>query len=423
MAQGPGSKAYPYNLTVDFGGDSKMEYQFKGQGYGQFGRQTQFKTGKEFINMSIGSGQYNDTLAIRLPKNANIRSATMNISVGSRIGTPTEVLQIYATGNANCALDVEKKLEAFTGEITNVDNWDARVSTPTLNDLTKYWSIIVWNHGWDGYRFADQNTLGNNLADYVDMGGGVVLMSFLYAGGWNGHVSGRFTTDNYYVIPWNNNGMSGSYPMILSKTQPNHPVFTNVNSVQMNGYVWCVSPGVGPGEELGRWTSPGAVAVAAKSVKGVDRVDLQMMPYSDQASYGSYSQGWSNDGDDLIKNSLLFAGRKPFTGMINILNDTDVEFNQTNFQGNFTFTNLADLIRGYLATANTSFTDPWGNQMVDVPINVSATLPGLVRFDNLEVTYDYTTDIKVNPRSATWRPRWRSCSSPTWAPRTSRYRS
>jgi hypothetical protein len=399
VAQPAGSKDYPTNLTVNFGGDSKMEWQWKGQGYGQFGRQTTFGNGKDLMNVTLGSGG-STTMTIRLPKNADIRSATLNISVGARTGTPGKILIVYASGYSDCYNNAQSVLQAFNNDFSVVDNWDGGSSTPTLDKLSEYYSVLVWNHAWSGYRWADQNTLGNNLADYVDKGGGLVMMSFTFAGGWTGNVGGRFTTDNYYVIPWNNNGMSGSYPMTLSKTagKENHPVFTNVTTVQMNDYMWCVQPNPGPGEELARWPNPGATAVAAKSVNGVDRVDLQMMPYkSGVNSWPYYCAGWTGDGDDLIKNSLLYAGRKPFTGTIDILNDSTMDFNQSGFQGNYTFPGLAQQLQDYLDTTNATFTDPFGTGFVDVPINVTAAMPAMVRFDNLEVLYDLTVPIDKNP--------------------------
>jgi hypothetical protein len=401
VARPAGSQDYPYNLTVDFGADQKPEYQFRGSGYGQFGRQTYFKNGKDLVNLTLSPGRSDNSLSIRLPKTADIRSASMNISVGSRVGTPGKILIIYATGYTDCINNAQSALRAFNNDFSVVDTWDARASTPTLDNLKQYYSVLVWNHGYNGYTFSDQNTLGNNLADYVDLGGGVVCMPYLFAGGWRGNIAGRFTTDNYYVIPWNNNGMSGTSSLTMNKVaaQVNHPVFTNVSSITLSNIMWTVSASPNQNEILATWSSLSATAVAAKSVNGVDRVDIQLMPYSSAASAPTYSQGYTGDGDDLIKNSLLFSGRKPFTGVIDILNDTVEDFNRTNFQGNYTFPDLAGQIQGYLDSANVSYTDPYGNAFVDVPINVTAAMPAMVRFDNLEVLYDYSTSVDRNPSS------------------------
>ena len=396
LPQAAGSTAYPTNLTVDFGGDRKVEWQWRGQGYGQFGRQTAFKNGKDIVNMTLGSGQYNDTLSIRLPKTADIRSARMNISVAERnVGTPGKILIIYATGYTDCNTDIVNKLMAFSNDFTTVDTWNGGTSTPTYDDIKDYWSVMLWNHVYNGYRWADANTLGNTMAQYVDAGGGVVCFLYLWQGGWNGQLTGNFNS-NYYCWGTNINSMScGSTLSWGSVQQPTHPVLVNVSRVDIPGQMWTSSVALNPGASTVFTWGNSAQGCAVMSVGGVDRVDIQMVPYSSSASYPTYSCGWSGDGDDLIRNSLLFAGRKPFTGTIDILNDTNLEFNETDYQGNLTF-DLAQQLRDYLATANISYTDPFGNAFVDIPINVTAAKPGLVRFDNLEVLYDYTTDIERN---------------------------
>jgi hypothetical protein len=404
VAQAPGSTSYPTNLTVDFGNDRKPEWQFRGPGYGQFGRQTTFKNGKEVVNLTVSGGTSDNSLAIRLPKQADIQSATMNISVGKRSGTPGKVLMIYSTDAitySSCIQDIKTKLLAFTTDFTQVDTWDGRTSTPTYNDLKDYWSVFCWNHAYNGYRWADANSLGNALAQYVDGGGGVVLFLYLWMGGWSGHVTGNFNS-NYYAWGTNINGMScGSTLSWGSATQPNHPVMLNVSRIDIPGQMWTASPGVSlnPGASNVFTWGNGNGGCAVQSVYGVDRVDIQMVPYSSAASFPTYNCGWSGDGDDLIKNSLLFAGRKPFTGSIDILNDSIIEFQEVQFGGNHTFTNLAELLRDYIATANVSFTDVFGNEFVDVPINVTAAMPGLVRFEGLEVLYNYKTGINKNPAS------------------------
>src|SRR3954454_4053485 len=66
--------------------------------------------------------------------------------------------------------EVQSKLVA-TGRFTQVDTIDAGSTTPTLAQLLAYKSVLVWADS----GFSDSTTLGNNLADYVDAGGGVVI--------------------------------------------------------------------------------------------------------------------------------------------------------------------------------------------------------------------------------------------------------
>ena len=53
----------------------------------------------------------------------------------------------------------------------NVDYWDTRVSTPTLEDLLDYDGVFTWAN----YAYADAILFGDTLAAYVDAGGRVIL--------------------------------------------------------------------------------------------------------------------------------------------------------------------------------------------------------------------------------------------------------
>jgi hypothetical protein len=71
--------------------------------------------------------------------------------------------------------------------------YDARFGTPSVSELSAYDCVMVWAN----YAFADNVTYGNNLADYVDAGGSVVLGAFCaYTSG--NFLSGRIMTDAAY---------------------------------------------------------------------------------------------------------------------------------------------------------------------------------------------------------------------------------
>ena len=72
----------------------------------------------------------------------------------------------------------------FQWEIQNQPNvafvelFDARNVTPTLDYLQQDDIVVPFSKN----GFQDQDTLGNNLADYVDFGGGVVQYGFSFRG-------------------------------------------------------------------------------------------------------------------------------------------------------------------------------------------------------------------------------------------------
>lgn len=76
------------------------------------------------------------------------------------------------------------------------DYFDARYGTPDATLLANYDCV----HVWANYAFADNVTYGNNLADFVDAGGHVVLGAFCaYTSG--NYLSGRIMTDTSQYCP------------------------------------------------------------------------------------------------------------------------------------------------------------------------------------------------------------------------------
>src|SRR5438105_9015030 len=79
-------------------------------------------------------------------------------------------IALVTADNGSWVSEVQSKLVA-TGRFGQVDIIDAGSTTPTLAQLLAYKSVFVWSDT----SFADPTALGNNLADYVDGGGGVVI--------------------------------------------------------------------------------------------------------------------------------------------------------------------------------------------------------------------------------------------------------
>jgi hypothetical protein len=78
-----------------------------------------------------------------------------------------------------------------SGDLTYIDT---RSVTPTLSDMQAFDALLVW----DLQPFLDTTVLGNNLADYVDAGGKVVIATFsFYGGGTVWTLSGRIMSPDY----------------------------------------------------------------------------------------------------------------------------------------------------------------------------------------------------------------------------------
>ncbi len=92
------------------------------------------------------------------------------------IDGPGEVLFLMADGGATYT---KRRLEEYW-DIHGVDYYNARYASPTLAFLQRYDAVVVWSNN----SFDDPVVLGNRLADYIDLGGSVVIANFCFGSGW-----------------------------------------------------------------------------------------------------------------------------------------------------------------------------------------------------------------------------------------------
>src|SRR5205814_4571831 len=86
-----------------------------------------------------------------------------------------QVLIVYSDTGLPTQLQSEILAEP---NVVAVDLFDAMGGTPTLAQLQQYNIVVPYSN----FAFFDADTLGNNLADYVDGGGIVVQHGFSYIG-------------------------------------------------------------------------------------------------------------------------------------------------------------------------------------------------------------------------------------------------
>jgi len=396
-----GDRDYPSNITIDIGGDGLNEWQWKGQGYGPLGMQNTFTNGLKAANASIGASGGNDSsMMIRMPKKAVVRSAVVNVSAGTSIGTPGKILCIYAeyTGYG-WQNDPINKLKAFTSDFNTVDGFNGQSGTPTWDQIKDYSGILLWSQWNYGYAFQNGANLGDLMANYVDAGGAVVLADYAMLQSGNYYLGGRFNSGGYYCIQ-----PSGSIYYTsnsgITINQPGHPLFNGFNSINWNyyGYTYVSGSNAASGAtSLAKDNYNGWCFAATKTINGVDRVDLNFWPISYNSPNAYW--GYGGDGDKLLKNALLFAGRKPVNISVDMFNDGTTDFQNSTFTGNYTLPDFSEQLNSYIASHDVAYTDKWGNQFVDVPINVSSPKMGKIELNNLKVIYDYQTDIDQNPGS------------------------
>jgi hypothetical protein len=135
---------------------------------------------------------------------------------------PPSVLVVYTETLPGWAADVVAKLTAF-GVFSSVDPFDGFPATPTLAQLQAYDAVLLLSTAC----FADPVALGNNLADYVDGGGGVVVSGYGWITPGCETPNGRFLADDYAVIP---RGFLAQFdgPWPLVPVNAAHPILSGV---------------------------------------------------------------------------------------------------------------------------------------------------------------------------------------------------
>ncbi|MBL8875828.1 MAG: hypothetical protein JNM86_08545 [Phycisphaerae bacterium] len=209
------------------------------------------------------------------------------------------VLIVHSEPSAAWVSDVQNKLLS-SGQFTLVGTFGANTGTPSLAQLLTYDAVLLFSDS----IFADPTTLGNNLADYVDAGGGVVNMVFsttIYS-----FPAGRWP-QNYFSMVGGAADTAGAASLDLASiTDQNHPILIGVRSFSggTSSYRANQNNVMAGATVVARWTG-GNVLASAGPLPG--RADLNFFPPSSD----SRSDLWAanTDGLKLMVNALLYTIR------------------------------------------------------------------------------------------------------------------
>lgn len=197
--------------------------------------------------------------------------------------------------------DVQMKIQA-TGQFGTVDIFNTSFATPSTATMLGYNAIL----NFTDVPLVDPTLFGNNLASYIDQGGGVVNCVFAVA---TVPVSGAFGTTTYAVAEFAN-AQTQNVPLSLGiVVNPIHPILSGVNSFQ-GGSSSFNSPGTAfvPGSSVNAYWSNGQWLVATREnvgPMGVRRADLNFYPPSSDAR----SDFWNSttNGGLLMANALTWV--------------------------------------------------------------------------------------------------------------------
>ncbi len=195
-----------------------------------------------------------------------------------------------------------------SGFFNSVTILDAGQVTPSLNELLAFDAVLVWSN----LALGDATLLGENLAKYVNRGGGVVVAVFATSSTTAGRsLTGRWATHGYEIVPAASGNMTGS-ATLGTILQTGHPTVSGVTSFAGGSLSFRPTTPVvlPPGQVIAEW-SDGSTLVASREDTVGARVDLGFYPPSDNvdAIAGNY---WDpmTDGDLLLVNAMKFAAQR-----------------------------------------------------------------------------------------------------------------
>jgi len=202
--------------------------------------------------------------------------------------------------------DVTNKI-AGVGSIPRVDYISVTTGDPlpTPSQLRNYQSVLVFSD----YPFNDNVGLGNELADYVDGGGGVVLNTFGFSVGDGYSIAGRLT--NGY-LPFTLAGNAYPANLTIVDELPSSPLLDGVSAFNGGTISYQNSPiTIVPGATLVAEWSNGQPLVGSTNHAPGRVVGLNFFPPSSDAGANFWVS--STDGAKLMANALLWSGQIPPT--------------------------------------------------------------------------------------------------------------
>lgn len=219
---------------------------------------------------------------------ALVALSAANIRMSAGLASGSIKVALLAADSSNVA-GVQAYLVAFSDFVV-VDTFNVASSTPVLATLLNYDAVLVWSNS----VFSDPVALGDVLADYVDVGGGVVIATFAFFGP-SFDLEGRIMADYSPFVQADPNLYSDA---TLGVYNAEHPIMNGVTAVSGH-YRDNVTLTAGA-ESVAEW-SDGYPFVAVKG----HVVGITVHPGT------ATSHPWTGDVPTLIHNALLWSVPDP----------------------------------------------------------------------------------------------------------------
>jgi len=385
----------PDTIGIDVGDDGDLEWYFGGPGNGSFGHVTELANGWERVGLNLSNG-YNTTYSLRLPLNATVTSATVNFSTLSELTlSGADVRDSYlhypspAWGNAtykdcnygNATINPVGKTEWANWHIYRGVYWFNLSQLPAVTVLDanlSFWVDDVVNNANTGQPVTAQHsyTLRPLLKDWVEglevnipvqQGPGVTWINAI----------DNVTGSDY---AWASAGASGTsdrgaaVATVTDSPANLEQTWITFNSQSLTNLI--------QGWVNGSTSNQGLLFMGDESTSKPDGSMLKIA-----------ARGNSTHGPRLV---VVFEGRDNVTAGLDLGDDGIWEWNHAGNLSNGTTTpDFSASLNSLLANATPTFTDSWGNEFVDIPLNVSGN--ATLVLGDIDVSYDWTPTVTTSP--------------------------
>ena len=387
--QGPTGES-PTTIGIDVGNDGDLEWAFGGPGNGSFGLVDEFSNGWHSAGVNLSTGS-NSTYSIRLPLNATVSSASLEVSTLS---------ELTLSGN-----DVEDAAMRKVSSWGNSTHLDCNYGNSSLIWVGK----TEWAN-WNIYR----SVYWFNLTQFPAVTVLDANLSFWVHDGVNNANTGQANTaqHTYRVHPLLRDWVEGMESGSPANQGPGVSWNNAIDNVTGTDYAWA-SSGASGATDRG-----GAIANVTNSPANLEQTWLEF----NSSGLTNLIQGWVNgtipnqglllvgdettskpDGSRLSipssENSthgprltIVFEGTDDVTGGLDVGNDGSSEWSHAGNLSNGTTTpDFSATLNALLANASPTFTDAWGNDFVDIPLGVTGN--ATLVLGNIEIEYDWEPSV------------------------------
>ncbi len=216
-----------------------------------------------------------------------------------------DVLVVGADQHGNSLIDNTRMQLVNSGVIGGtVDTFNAYFGTPTLEQLLRYQTVLVWSF----HDFDDPDALGDVIAAYVDHGGGVVVTLYCSNRTGSRFLGGDF--DSQGLLPIFRENSTGVDAELGTFNIPSHPVAQGVNTVANSGTSGLWDGMVtGNGTQIAEWDNGWPLVVENTGNADGQVMFLNMPAFDSNVSVWSFDP--STDAARLMANAVTYVAAEP----------------------------------------------------------------------------------------------------------------